>query len=154
MSPPPWVVAPALKLASATVRWLERRLAIRIEADLVRRDRDNPDDYELVIRVFNATSEAERIFAMQLTFTGGAPPIDLSVSTDAIVDRTHNFETAFDEFIISAHESSYGHKFHRPVMFNGVRVRFHSGRDVWRPAKGFRPVTRWYRLRRRILRRV
>jgi hypothetical protein len=146
MAPPGWLVTQGLKVAGWAVRTLDRRLAIRIEVT----GEEIPDGHEewlYVIRIFNGTNDPERIHTMQLTFSGGASPLTVPIPDDAMVDRTHNFETKYEEFIVSAHEDSFRHYHRRYAYFNGVRVLFHSGRDVWRPARGFRPMSRWHRLR-------
>jgi hypothetical protein len=140
MTLPTWAVAPLLRVAGATSRWLDRRLAIRIETDLQRQSRDNPDDYLLTIWVSNGTDHDERLRLLQLTFTGGAPPLDLTVPGNVLIDRLHSYKTTVDEWEVSSHENNYEHHLGSRVEFNGVRLVFHSGRDVWRPARGFRRV--------------
>ncbi len=154
MAPPTWLASYGLKVAGWAVRNLDRRLAIRVDVDGEEIGGDNPDEWLYVIRIFNGTNDAERIHDLQFTFSGGAPPLTLRVPNDAVVDRTHNFETKFEEFIVSAHEDQYRHEHGRNAFFNGVRVRFHSGRDVWRPARGFRPMSWTHRLQWRLQRRL
>ena len=153
MAPPTWLATFGLKVAGWAVRNLDRRLAIRVEVD----GEQIPGGHEewlYVIRIFNGTNDRERIHTLQLTFSEGAPPVTVPVADDAIVDRTHAFETKYEEFLVSAYESEYQHRYGRTALFNGVRVRFHSGRDVWRPARGFRPMTWWHRFQRRLKRRL
>lgn len=150
MAPPAWLASPALRFAGWAVRTLDRRLAIRVDVDGEEIGQPPEDEWLYVIRIFNGTNDSERILTLQLTFSGGAPPLSVRVPDDAVIDRTHNFETKYDEFIVSAHEDEYRHRTGRTAFFNGVRVRFHSGRDVWRPARGFRPMTLWHRLEWRV----
>jgi hypothetical protein len=153
MALPTWLASPALKFAGWGVRTLDRRLAIRVDVDGEEIGELPEDEWLYVIRIFNGTNDPERILTLQLTFSGGAPPLPVPVPDDAVIDRTHNFETKYDEFIVSAHEDEYRYRTGRAAFFNGVRVRFHSGRDVWRPSRGFRPMTWWHRLERRVRRR-
>jgi hypothetical protein len=149
LSPPTWVVTPALKIAGAAYRLLDRTLAIQIDTEIALQEKDNPDDYVMDIRVFNGTDHEERLRTLQLTFTGGAPPFPIQVEDDSVVNRLHSYKASIEEFLISAHEQYHSERRHHRVVFNGVRVQFHSGRTVWRPARGFRPASRWFLLKRR-----
>src|SRR5258708_4550662 len=101
MGPPAWLVSFGLKVGGWAVRTIDRRLAIRVDVDGEALGRDHPDEWLYVIRVFNGTNDPERIHTMQLTFSGGAPPLTVPVPDDAVIDRTHNFETRFEEFIVN-----------------------------------------------------